>query len=182
MEKNKVSPISPEKIKIKDVGVIQRTIFYDPRGFLIETFATAKEKGKSVYSYNSVTRPGRARDKDQYHFHHHQKDRFTIIRGRMWILLLDMRKKSPTYGLLQVVDARGADLKIKIKRAVPAYTITIPEGVYHGIMAPGPGEAELVNHPTKEYNPGDEGRIAFSEIKVPSINNFIFSWDLVRRR
>lgn len=182
MVKNKIIPISPEKIKIKNVNVIQRTIFYDPRGFLIETFAAAKEKGKSVYSYNSVTHQGQARDKDQYHFHKHQKDRFTIVRGRMWILLLDMRKKSPTYGFLQVVDARGADLKIKTKKTVSVYTLTIPEGVYHGIMAAGPGEAELVNHPTKEYNSDDEGRIAFEAIKVPSLNNSIFSWDLVRRR
>jgi dTDP-4-dehydrorhamnose 3,5-epimerase-like enzyme len=182
MVKNKIIPISPEKIKIKGARVIERTIFYDSRGFLIETFASAKEKGKSVYSYNSVTRAGQARDKDQYHFHQHQKDRFTIIRGRMWILLLDMRKKSPTYGLLEVVEARGADLKIKIKKKVPVYTVTIPEGVYHGIMAPGPGEAELVNHPTREYNPNDEGRIAFSEIKVPSLNNSFFSWDLVEKK
>jgi dTDP-4-dehydrorhamnose 3,5-epimerase-like enzyme len=182
MAENKISPITPDKIKIKDVGVIQRTIFYDPRGFLIETFASAKEKGKSVYSYNSVTHPGQARDKDQYHFHQHQKDRFTIIKGKMWILLLDMRKKSSTYGLLQVVEAKGASLKIKTKKTVTVYTITIPEGVYHGIMAPGPGEAELVNHPTKEYNPDDEGRISFKEIRVPSLNNAIFSWDLVKKK
>jgi dTDP-4-dehydrorhamnose 3,5-epimerase-like enzyme len=162
--------------------VIQRNIFYDPRGFLVETFALSKEKGKSIYSYNSVTRAGQARDKDQYHFHQHQKDRFTIVRGKMWILLLDLRKKSSTYGLLEVVEAKGADLKIKTKKTVPVYTITIPEGVYHGIMAPGPGEAELVNHPTHEYNSDDEGRISFKEIKIPSLNNATFSWDLVKKR
>ncbi|HUV42574.1 MAG TPA: dTDP-4-dehydrorhamnose 3,5-epimerase family protein [Patescibacteria group bacterium] len=182
MKKNRIVLISPEKIKIKKVKVIKRTIFYDPRGFLVETFDSAKEKSKSIYSYNSVTRPGQARDKDQYHFHKHQKDRFTIVRGTMWILLLDMRKNSSTYGRLEVVEAKGADLKIKVKKTVPVYTITIPEGVYHGIMAPGPGEAELVNHPTKEYNPQDEGRISFKEIKVKSLNNAIFSWDLVKKK
>jgi dTDP-4-dehydrorhamnose 3,5-epimerase-like enzyme len=181
MVKGKISPITPQQIRIKGVKALKRNIFYDSRGSLIETFASSKEKGKSVYSYSSVTRPGRTRDKDQYHFHQHQKDRFTIVRGRMWILLLDMRKKSLTYGLLEVVEAKGADLKIKAKKTVPVYTITIPEGVYHGIMAPGPGEAELVNHPTREYNPDDEGRIAFKEIKVPSLNNAIFNWDLIKK-
>lgn len=182
MVKSRIKPISPQEVKIKDVGVLKRNIFYDPRGFLVETFATAKEKGESVYSYNSVTRPGQARDKDQYHFHRHQKDRFTIVRGKMWILLLDMRKKSATFGRLEVVEAKGADLKIRVKKTVPVYTITIPEGVYHGIMAPGPGEAELVNHPTQEYNSTDEGRIAFKKIKVPSLGKVFFSWDLVKKR
>ncbi len=182
MEKNKIIPVSPKEIKIKGIRVLGRTIFYDPRGFLIETFASSKEKGKSVYSYSSVTRPGQARDKDQYHFHKHQKDRFTIVRGKMWILLLDMRKNSSTYGLLEVVEAKGASLKIKTKKTIPVYTITIPEGVYHGIMAPGPGEAELVNHPSCEYNPDDEGRISFKEIKVSFLKNNTFSWDLVRKR
>ncbi len=182
MRKNKIKPIAPEKIKIKGVKALKRNIFYDPRGFLIETFASFKEKGKSVYSYNSVTRPGQARDKDQYHFHKHQKDRFTIIQGIMWILLLDMRKRSSTYGMLQVVEAKGADLKIKTKKTAPVYTITIPEGVYHGIMAPGPGEAELVNHPTKKYDPNDEGRISFKEIKVDSLGKKHFDWDLVKRK
>jgi len=182
MGKNKIIPINPEEIKIKGVEVLKRTIFYDPRGFLIETFASSKEKGKSVYSYSSVTRPGQARDKDQYHFHRQQKDRFTIVRGGMWILLLDMRRNSSTYGILEVVEAKGADLKIKTKKTVPVYTIIIPERVYHGIMAPGPGEAELVNHPTKEYNPEDEGRIPFKDIKVPSLKNASFCWDLVVKK
>jgi dTDP-4-dehydrorhamnose 3,5-epimerase len=181
MVKGKISPITPEEIQIKGVEVLKRNIFYDTRGFLIETFASSKEKSKSIYSYSSVTRAGQARDEDQYHFHKHQKDRFTIVQGKMWILLFDMRKNSPTYGLLEVVDAKGADLKIKTEKTVPVYTITIPEGVYHGIMAPGPGEAELVNHPTREYNPDDEGRIAFEKIKVFSLDNAIFSWDLIKK-
>lgn len=161
---------------------MKRSVFYDPRGFLIETFATSKEKGKSVYSYSSVTRPGQARDKDQYHFHQHQEDRFTAIRGKIWILLLDMRKSSSTYKRLEVVEAKGADLRVKTKITAPVYTITVPKGVYHGIMAPGPEEAELVNHPTREYNPDDEGRVSFEDIKLPSLGDASFSWDLVIKK
>lgn len=182
MGRVKIRPISPKKITIANVSTIERTIFYDPRGFLIETFASSKEKDKSVYGYSSVTRPGQARDQDQYHFHRRQTDRFTIVRGRMWILLLDMREKSATLKKLEVVEVKGADLKVKTKRIVPAYTITIPPGVYHGIMAPGPGGAELVNHPTREYDPNDERRVLFKEIKVPSLNGVSFSWNLVVKR
>lgn len=182
MGRIKIRPISPKRITIIDVSATERTIFYDPRGFLIETFAFSKEKDKSVYSYSSVTRPRQARDQDQYHFHRRQTDRFTVVRGRMWILLLDMREKSATFKKLEVVEANGADLKVKIKGTVPAYTITIPPGVYHGIMAPGPGGAELVNHPTCEYDPNDEGRIPFKDIKVPAFKDTDFSWNLVVKK
>lgn len=181
MGRVKIKPISPKKITIADVSAIERTIFYDPRGFLIETFASSKEKDKSVYSYFSVTQPGQARDQDQYHFHQQQTDRFTVVRGKMWILLLDMREGSTTLSKLEVVEVKGADLKVRTKRTIPAYTLIIPPGVYHGIMAPGPGEAELVNQPSREYDPNDEGRVPFRRIKVPSLNDASFSWDLVVR-
>ncbi len=48
-------------------------------------------------------------------------------------------------------------------------------------MAPGPGDAEVVNHPSLEYNPEEEGRIAFNKIPVPSLNNETFSWDKVQK-
>ncbi len=176
-----ICPISPSEIQISGVGILERNIFYDQRGFLIETFAKAKENDQSIYSYNSLTHPGFARDVDKFHHHQKQKDRFTIVLGKMWILLFDQRRESSSFGELQVVEASGGDPEIKEKTTFPAYTITIPEGVYHGIMNPGPGWAMLVNHPTSQYNPEDEGRTLFSEIPVPSLNGETFSWEKVEK-
>lgn len=175
-----IIPVSPRKVSISGVGVLERNIFYDPRGFLIETFAQTKEKTPSVYSYNSLTQPGFARDTDQFHFHQHQQDRFTVVLGKMWILLFDAREKSPSSGKLEVVEAKGGDPTVKEKKTLPVFTITIPKGVYHGIMNPGPSWAILVNHPTTEYNPEDEGRILFSEVPIPSLGGKNFSWEKVR--
>jgi dTDP-4-dehydrorhamnose 3,5-epimerase len=180
-EDSMIIPVSPKEVSIDGVDVLERNIFNDPRGFLIETFAQKKENNQSVYSYNSLTHPGFARDVDQFHFHHRQKDRFTIVLGKMWILLFDARKDSSTYGKLEVVEAVGGDPAVKEKTTLPAYTITIPEGVYHGIMNPGPAWAMLVNHPTVEYNPEDEGRILFSEVAIPSLENNTFAWEKVRK-
>ena len=181
MSNSKIIPVSPEEVTISGVGVLERNIFYDQRGFLIETFAKEKENSQSIYSYNSLTHPGFARDVDKFHFHLKQKDRFTVVLGKMWILLFDVRENSSTHGRLEVVEAIGGDPEIKEKITLQAYTITIPEGVYHGIMNPGPSWAMLVNHPTVEYNPEDEGRILFSEINIPSLGNSNFSWEKVRR-
>lgn len=176
-----IIPVSAKEVSIDGVDVLERNIFYDQRGFLIETFAQKKENGQSVYSYNSLTHPGFARDIDQYHFHQRQQDRFTIVLGKMWILLFDARQNSPTWGRLEVVEVLGGDPAVKEKKTLPAHTITIPEGVYHGIMNPGPSWAMLVNHPTVEYNPEDEGRILFSEVKIPSLENSAFSWEKVKK-
>lgn len=181
MEKNEIVPVSPGEIKIAGVEVLARSIFYDERGFLIETFAASKEKDQSVYSYDSLIQPGAAKDIDQFHYHSQQKDRFTVILGKMWILLYDARKESPSFGKLEVVEAIGGDSQINQKTTLPGWTITIPEGVYHGIKNPGPEPAILVNHPTKEYNSQDEGRILFSEVPILSLDNKNFSWEMVKR-
>lgn len=173
--------IPPTESKIKDVKVLKRTIFYDQRGYLVETFAQSKEKREGVYAYTSLARAGQAKDQDQYHFHKKQTDRMTVTRGVMWILLLDARKNSPTYGKLEVLEVKGADPKVRQKTQADAFTITIPAGVYHGLMAPGPGDAEVVNHPTLEYDPQEEGRIPFKKVSVPSLDGDIFSWDKVKK-
>jgi len=180
MKINKIFPVSAKETCISGVEILERNIFYDQRGFLIETFAKTKEKSESVYSYNSFTHPGFARDVDRFHFHLKQKDRFTIVLGRMWILLYDAREESASFEKLEVVEVFGGNPEIKEKTTFPVFTITIPERVYHGIMNPGPAFAMLVNHPTVEYNPEDEGRILFSEIKIPSLEKGYFSWEDVK--
>jgi dTDP-4-dehydrorhamnose 3,5-epimerase len=175
---NKIFTISPKEVSITGVKILERKIFYDERGFLIETFSRSKED-ESVYSYISFTRPGFARDVDKFHFHHFQKDRFTVVFGKMWVLLYDAREKSPTFGKLEVVEMSGGDPRINQKEEFSVYTLTIPEGVYHGIKNPGQDLAALINHPTAEYNPADEGRILFSEVPIPSLNGECFSWDNV---
>lgn len=179
MEKNNLKPILPKEITIEGVGIVERNIFSDERGFLIETFADSKETEPSVYSYSSLVQPGCAKDVDKYHHHKLQKDRFTVVLGKMWVLLFDLRQNSPTKGKLEVVLFEGGNPGNKEKKTTPCFTITIPQGVYHGIKNPTPDPAILVNHPTFEYNPEDEGRTLFSGIPVLSLDNNFFSWDLV---
>jgi dTDP-4-dehydrorhamnose 3,5-epimerase len=176
---NKIIPISPTEVSVAGVKILERKIFYDERGFLIETFSRGKEEDFSVYSYISFTRPGFARDIDKFHFHRFQKDRFTVVFGKMWILLYDAREDSATFGKLEVVEMNGGEPKITNKEEIPVYTLTIPEGVYHGIKNPGLALSALINHPTAEYNPADEGRILFSEVPIPSFKGECFSWDKV---
>lgn len=181
MEKSEIIPINAEQITIQGIGVLKRSIFADSRGFLIETFANSKEQDPSVYSYSSLVQPGYAKDVDKFHHHQKQKDRFTVVLGKLWVLLYDTRKDSVTYGKVEIVEIEGGNSKITEKVTLPTYTITIPQGVYHGIKNPTDSPTILVNHPTNEYNPEDEGRTLFSEIQIPFLNNANFSWDLVKK-
>jgi len=177
-----IEVVEPKDIKIQDVSVVSRKVFHDERGFLIETFAKSKEETTSVYSYCSLTRPGFARDIDRFHYHLQQEDRFTVVLGRMWVVLFDARKDSPTFENLQVVELVGGNVDLKDRVSLPCATITIPRIVYHGIMNPGPSVAMIVNHPTQEYTVEDEGRIVFSQVKINSLGEGYFSWDKVKER
>lgn len=188
-KKEKIKPIfqpeiisiTPTEIKINDIEILQRNIFYDERGFLIETFAATKERAKSVYSYASLIQPGFAKDNDKFHYHLKQKDRFTVILGEIWVLLYDARENSPTFGNLEVVSLKGGEPEIKQKTTLLSWTITVPQGIYHGVKNPNPSLAILVNHPTSEYNPQDEGRILFSHVSIPCLNGKNFSWEMVKK-
>lgn len=181
MGRNRITLTSAEQTTIEGVGVLKRNIFADSRGFLVETFANSKEKDPSVYSYSSLVQPGCAKDVDRFHHHLKQQDRFTVVLGRLWILLYDARKDSPTFGIIEILEVKGGDLKIMEKITLPAYTITIPQGVYHGIKNPTDTPTILVNHPTYEYNPEDEGRILFSEVPISLLGGKCFTWDLVAK-
>lgn len=174
-----IKVILPGNVDIAGVTINRRTIFYDPRGFLVETYSSMIEPEPSVYAYFSYTHPGEARDIDRFHFHQYQSDRFTVVMGKLWVVLLDMRLDSKSYHQLRVVEMTAADPTIREKKEVPLYTLTIPPGVYHGIRAPGQAPALLINHPTKVYDPNDEGRISFDKVDIPEIGKF--SWDLVEK-
>lgn len=180
MEKNSIQPILPEAISIEEIRMINRNIFCDSRGYLIETYDKSKESKPSVYSYSSLVQPGCAKDVDKYHHHKLQGDRFTVVLGKIWVLLLDLRENSSSKGKLEVVVLKGGDPENKEKMTIPCWTLTIPPGVYHGIMNPLSFPSILVNHPTFEYNPDDEARTLFTEVPVPSLNNNYFSWDIVK--
>jgi len=177
---SKIAPITPNEISIGGVKVEKRLINYDERGFLIKSYDVDEEVEPSVYTYISLTYAGWARDRDRYHFHKLQKDRFTVFQGTFLVILFDQRVDSPTFGRLEVVKMCGGNSVLRQRMKIPTYTIIIPENVYHGIKNPGPGDAIITNHPTKCYRDGsDEGRVLFSNFPIKSLDGQCFSWDKV---
>ncbi len=182
----KVRTVAPEKVGIHDVVVLPRTLHQDPRGLLLETL---RKDDRSVsgdhfaMTYTSVTVPGEMRDRERWHVHARQQDRFVVTLGEMVLALYDARERSPSRGRLALVRMAGAplsSLRAPEKKDLTTYLLTIPEGVYHCIGNLHPSEPfVLQNFPTQLYDPTDEGRVPFASAPIASLQGRGFSWDVV---
>lgn len=150
----------------------------DSRGILVETL---KKDWKDIYgeklpfsqSYYSITDPGLARDIDRWHYHPNQIDRFVVIKGDVVFVLYDWRKKSLTYKYMnwfKMGESNGNNGQ---------YLLLIPVNVLHCFMVISKKPAIIMNFPTRLYDPKEEGRIPFKDVKLWD-NKTTFSWDIVR--
>jgi dTDP-4-dehydrorhamnose 3,5-epimerase-like enzyme len=181
-----IPPISPTEIRIQDVVVLARPVHQDPRGLLVETLRAddvSVDGERFRMTYTSVTVPGEFRDKDRWHLHARQTDRFVVPLGEMILALHDGRTGTPTADRLEVIRMAGPpvdDAGAPTKRDVPTYMVTIPPGVHHCIGNISDGPFVLQNFPTQYFDATDEGRVPFDTLPIGSIGRG-FSWDLVRR-
>jgi dTDP-4-dehydrorhamnose 3,5-epimerase len=137
-------------------------------------------------SYVSLTFPGQMRDRDRWHTHHHQKDRFVVLLGEMVLALYDPRPESPTRGKLETVLMKGAygdtpALQGK-KGEVETFMVVVPEEVYHCIGNLSNEPFLLQNYPTRLYDPSDEGRVPFASLPVDCLDKSPFGWEKVEVR
>ncbi len=91
-----------------------------------------------------------------WHLHGVHTDQIAATRGKLQLVLADVRRDSPTFGDVN-------PLFIGVGR--PAL-VKIPPGVLHGWKALSPPEAVVINFATEPYDPGDEYR---------------FPWDCILR-
>ena len=180
------SPIEATEIKLDGIAPIPRTFHGDPRGFLIETLRSDDYPVNGAHfrmTYSSLTVPGEYRDRDRWHVHRVQTDRFVVVLGEMTLVLLDGRENSPTFNQLEVIRLRGAPFPGGTPgEAAPVvtYLVPIPPGVLHCVGNLSSTPFLLQNCPTELYNPKDEGRIPFAERPVPP-SGAPFSWAGVQR-
>lgn len=182
----KARTIPPSSVRIRDVVVLARAIHQDPRGLLIETL---REDDRPVggehfaMTYTSVTVPGEMRDRDRWHVHQHQQDRFVVPLGEMVLALYDARANSETRGTLDLLRMTGASIghpNRTSKLDSITHMVTVPEGVYHCIGNLHSTEPFfLQNFPTRLYDQKDEGRVPFESVPIESLGGRGFAWELV---
>ena len=92
-------------------------------------------------------------------YHKRQHDRLAYLQGDIRVVLYDLRKDSPTYGVLNVLNV-GAKNKI---------LLTIPPFVVHGVQNRGDHDTLFINLPTRAYDPSfpDKSRVAMESSAIP---------------
>lgn len=181
-----IRPIAPPAITIAGARALPRPLHTDRRGFLVETLRrddSDVDGGRFAMSYSSLTLPGQFRDADRWHVHRRQTDRFVVPLGEMTLALLDARASSPTHGRLEVIALDGPTFDPSPASAGEGllYLVPIPPGVYHCIGNLSTRPFLLTNFPTEMYDPGDEGRVPFTDAPVPGFPGG-FAWEKVGPR
>ena len=144
---------------IEGLMVIEPTVFYDERGYFMET-----------YNYNDMKAAGLDRvfvqdnqsksSKGVLHGLHYQKQYpqgklVRVVRGEVFDVAVDLRTGSATYGKWY-----GVLLSEENKKQ-----FYIPEGFAHGFVVLS-DEAEFCYKCTDFYHPGDEAGIAWNDPEI----------------
>ena len=155
---------------IDDIVLYPLKINRDSSGVLVETL---RKDWPEIYGpdrefsmqYYSITPQGVARDKDVWHYHPHQEDRFLVAKG-------------------EIITAVAKDNLLNLFRMradKDPYILLIPKQTLHGFMVVSKEEAILLNYPTALYSPNEEGRIPHDKANVKFPDGSFFTWQKVRQ-
>jgi dTDP-4-dehydrorhamnose 3,5-epimerase len=134
---------------IRGVVLKELETHLDGRGSVTEVWSKpwVKKEKFSIpkHIYQSVTDFGVVKC---WHLHKKQTDQLVIARGKIQIVLVDLRHNSPTLGQVNPIFA-GIEKPRLLK---------IPPGILHGWKALSSPEVVVFNFATKVYDPKDEYR------------------------
>lgn len=155
------------KTKIEGVYIIRPKVFGDNRGCFMEIYSKADFK-KAGLNYNFVqdnyskSKKGVLRGL-HFQIKHPQAKLVRVIKGKVFDVVVDLRKGSSTYGKWV-----GILLSEENKKQ-----LLIPRGFAHGFLVIS-DTAEFVYKCDELYYPEDEGGIIYNDsdidIKWPNIN------------
>jgi len=153
-------------------GVVLRklVIHKDESGTLVETLRRdwndvfGEKELNFAMQYISVTPPGEIRDRDRWHVHKKQKDRFICVSGKIVTALYDPREGSKTKDQINL-------FLMGLEKQDEMYMVVIPEDVYHGFMVVSKEPGYLLNFPTQLYTGEDEGRVNNSQLDWRQVAN-----------
>jgi dTDP-4-dehydrorhamnose 3,5-epimerase len=152
-------------MEIQGVKIKKLVKHCDDRGFFAEILRDddklLKRFGQTSYT---ETHPGVIK---AFHYHKKQDDLWFVASGMAQVVLHDLRAKSKTYGMTQVIYA-GSDNPC---------LITIPKGVAHGYKVLGHKPVCLFYHTTMSYKAKDP-----DEYRIPYNSKEInFDWSIKHR-
>lgn len=144
---------------IKDVYIIEPTVFGDERGYFMETYHKNefKEAGLDldfVQDNQSKSTKGVIRGL-HFQYKNPQGKLVRVIKGEVFDVAVDLRKNSETYGKWVGVTLSESNKK----------QFYVPEGFAHGFLVLS-DEAEFTYKCTDFYDPEDEGGILWNDPEI----------------
>lgn len=149
---------------IADVMIQPFSLWPDDRGYFLEVarigqglisgFNPATTQVSTALNYPGIIKA--------FHYHRRQTDFWVPSAGLLQVALVDLRKKSPTFGLKNTLYVGS----------LRPWQILIPPGVAHGYKVLGEAPSVLVYVTNRTYDPKDEGRIPYNDSAIS------YDWEL----
>ena len=151
-----MSKITVTRCEIEGLCVIEPKVFYDDRGYFVETYNQNdfKEEGLDmvfVQDNQSMSVKGVLRGL-HFQISHPQGKLVRVVRGKVFDVAVDLRRDSKTFG-----QWYGVELTEENKKQ-----FYISEGFAHGFLVLSE-TAEFCYKVTDFYHPGDEGGLAWND-------------------
>lgn len=145
--------------EIEDLFVIEPTVFEDNRGFFMETynkkdFEELGIKEEFVQDNQSKSKKGVLRGL-HFQMENTQGKLVRVIKGRVFDVAVDLRRKSKTFGKWVGIELSGNNKKM----------FYIPPYFAHGFLVLS-NEAEFIYKCTDLYNPQKESGIRYDDSKI----------------
>jgi len=142
--------------KLDGVYIVEPKVFYDDRGFFLETYHQRKYAETGIncnFVQDNLSRSVRGTLRGlHYQLEHGQAKLIQVIKGVVFDVVVDIRRGSPSFGQWAAVN-----LSEENKRQ-----LFVPEGFAHGFCVLSEA-AEVVYKCTDFYAPEDEGGILWSD-------------------
>lgn len=136
-------------------GVILKELnpLVDGRGDVIELWSKPWVRNKGfvipTHCYQSATDFGVTKC---WHLHNNHTDQFTVTRGKLQVVMVDLRKRSKTFGHVNSVFMGTQKPRL----------LKIPPGIMHGWKALSRPEVIVVNFQSHVFDPKDEFKFTWN--------------------
>ena len=151
--------ICVSKCPIEGLYVVEPMVHEDSRGYFVETYNQRDMEAQGltmhfVQDNQSMSKKGVLRGL-HYQKEYPQGKLVRVIRGRVFDVAVDLRRKSDTFGKWFGIELTADNGK----------QFYISEGFAHGFLVLSP-EAEFCYKVTDFYHPGDEGGLAWNDPEI----------------
>lgn len=159
--------------KLKDCVIIEPKVFGDSRGFFLETFQEKRYKEMAGINLPFVQDNYSHSKKGVLRGLHYQKIKpqgklVRVIKGKVFDVVVDLRRQSPTFGLWDSVELSEENF----------LQMWVPPGFAHGFYVISE-YADFEYKCTDYYDPNDEGSIHWNDpvLKIlwPNTSNILIS-------